>query len=103
MPSGRTISYVEMTFLRSLEQYGLDVDIRQAGIDFANSEYSTLAPMTQAAGICAGVSHRRIRHTRISNSRPNDIDYQIEADCWAHLARDAGLGHRVGREVPVGS
>ena len=30
--------YVEMTFLRSLEQYGLDVSIRQAGLDFANSE-----------------------------------------------------------------
>ena len=31
--------YVEMTFLRTLEQYGLDVSIRQAGIDFANSGY----------------------------------------------------------------
>ena len=28
-----------MTFLRTLEQYGLDVSIRQAGIDFANSRY----------------------------------------------------------------
>ena len=46
--------YVEMTFLRSLEQYGLDVDIRQAGIDFANSSTNSGAPMTQAAGICAG-------------------------------------------------
>lgn len=27
---------VEMIFLRTLEQYGFDVDIRQAGIDFAN-------------------------------------------------------------------
>ena len=31
--------YVEMTFLRSLELYGMDVSIRQAGIDFANSRY----------------------------------------------------------------
>ena len=31
--------YVELTFVRSLEQYGLDVSIRQAGIDFANSTY----------------------------------------------------------------
>lgn len=30
--------YVEMTFLHSLEQYGLDVSIRQAGLDFANSQ-----------------------------------------------------------------
>ena len=36
---GQDDLYVEMTFLRTLEQYGLDVDIRQAGIDFANSEY----------------------------------------------------------------
>ena len=28
--------YVEMTFLRSLELHGLDVSIRQAGIDFAS-------------------------------------------------------------------
>jgi hypothetical protein len=31
--------YVEMTFMRTLELYGLDVSIRQAGIDFANSGY----------------------------------------------------------------
>ena len=31
--------YVEMTFLRTLEQYGFDASIRQAGIDFANSGY----------------------------------------------------------------
>src|SRR4030042_5645986 len=31
--------YVEMTFLRTLELYGMDVPIRQAGIDFANSGY----------------------------------------------------------------
>ena len=36
---GQDDLYVEMTFLRSLEQYGLDVSIRQAGIDFANSGY----------------------------------------------------------------
>ena len=31
--------YVELTFVRSLEQHGLDVSIRQAGIDFANSTW----------------------------------------------------------------
>ena len=35
--------YVEMTFLRTLEQHGWDVSIRQAGIDFANSGYRSLA------------------------------------------------------------
>ena len=36
---GQDDLYVEMTFLRTLEEHGLDVCIRQAGIDFANSEY----------------------------------------------------------------
>ena len=36
---GQDDIYVEMTFLRTLEQYGLDVSIRQAGLDFANSQY----------------------------------------------------------------
>jgi len=31
--------YVETTFLRALEQYGVDVPITQAGVDFANSQY----------------------------------------------------------------
>lgn len=31
--------YVEMTFLKTLEDFGLMVGIRQAGIDFANSRY----------------------------------------------------------------
>ena len=31
--------YVEMTFIRTLEQYGIDCTIEQAGIDFANSVY----------------------------------------------------------------
>ena len=35
---GQDDLYVEMTFLRSLEEYGLDVTMRQAGIDFANSK-----------------------------------------------------------------
>ena len=35
--------YVEMTFLRTLEQHGLGASARQAGIDFANSRYPALA------------------------------------------------------------
>ena len=35
--------YVEMTFVKTLEEYGLDCSIRQAGIDFANSGYRTMA------------------------------------------------------------
>ena len=36
---GQDDLYVEMTFLRTLEEYGLDVSIHQAGLDFANSKY----------------------------------------------------------------
>ena len=36
---GQDDLYVEMTFLRTLEEYGIEASIRQAGIDFANSEY----------------------------------------------------------------
>ena len=31
--------YVEMTFIETLDRYGLTADIRQAGIDFANTRY----------------------------------------------------------------
>ncbi|MBR5080337.1 MAG: ADP-ribosylglycohydrolase family protein, partial [Victivallales bacterium] len=36
---GQDDLYVEMTFIRSMEEHGIDVSIRQAGIDFANSRY----------------------------------------------------------------
>ena len=36
---GQDDIYVEMTFVRTLELHGMDVSIRQAGIDFANSGY----------------------------------------------------------------
>ena len=36
---GQDDLYVEMTFLRTLEEYGFDVSMKQAGIDFANSGY----------------------------------------------------------------
>ena len=39
MAYGNDDLYVEMTFLKTLEDHGLDASIRQAGIDFANSEY----------------------------------------------------------------
>ncbi len=36
---GQDDIYVEMTFIQTLEDYGFDVPIRQAGIDFAGSGY----------------------------------------------------------------
>ncbi|MBO7655601.1 MAG: ADP-ribosylglycohydrolase family protein [Kiritimatiellae bacterium] len=77
---GQDDLYVEMTFLRTLEEYGLDVDIRQAGIDFANSEYALWC--ANAAGrknLRRGIAPPDSSHPAFTPC-PNDIDYQIEAD-----------------------
>ena len=71
--------YVEMTFLRTLEQHGLDVSSRQAGIDFANSRY----PLWHAnkAGrelLRKGIAPPDSGHPAERDA--DDIDYQIEAD-----------------------
>lgn len=77
---GQDDLYVEMTFLRSMEEHGLDVSIRQAGIDFANSEY----PLWHA-NVC-GRKNLRCGIAPPNSSRPefshcaDDIDYQIESD-----------------------
>jgi len=72
--------YVEMTFLRTLELYGMDVSIRQAGIDFANSGY----PLWHANNAGRSLLRRGIAppdsgHPEF-NTHADDIDYQIEAD-----------------------
>lgn len=72
--------YVEMTFLKTLEDYGLDVDIRQAGIDFANSEYDLwCANRAGRINLRKGIAPPDSSHPKF-NRRSNDIDYQIEAD-----------------------
>ncbi len=72
--------YVEMTFLRSLEVYGLDVSIRQAGIDFANSGYD-LAHANECGrhNLRKGIAPPDSGHPQF-NDHADDIDYQIEAD-----------------------
>ena len=72
--------YVEMTFLRTLEQYGLDVDIRQAGIDFANSRYRLWhANRAGRDNLRSGIAPPWSGHPEF-NKHADDIDYQIEAD-----------------------
>ena len=72
--------YVEMTFLRTLECDGLDVDIRRAGIDFANSRYPLwCANVAGRSNLRKGIAPPDTGHPEF-NSRGNDIDYQIEAD-----------------------
>lgn len=72
--------YVEMTFLQTLQRYGLDVSIRQAGIDFANSEYRLgCANRAGRENLRKGIAPPDSGHPAF-NRCPSDIDYQIEAD-----------------------
>jgi hypothetical protein len=72
--------YVEMTFLKTLEDHGFDVSIRQAGIDFANSQYPLWhANRSGRENLRNGIAPPYSGHPRY-NSHADDIDYQIEAD-----------------------
>jgi hypothetical protein len=99
--------YVEMTFLRTLEQYGFDVPIRQAGIDFANSGYPLWhANKAGRDALRAGIAPPDSGHPRF-NSHADDIDYQIEADFAGLLAPGMPnlvieLGEKFGRLMNYG-
>jgi hypothetical protein len=72
--------YVEMTFMRTLETYGFDVSIRQAGIDFANSGYPLWhANNAGRTNLRKGIAPPDSGHPQF-NKCADDIDYQIEAD-----------------------
>lgn len=72
--------YVEMTFLKSLESYGLGVSAAQAGIDFANSEYQLWhANLAARSNLRMGIAPPDSGHPAFSGFT-DDIDYQIEAD-----------------------
>jgi hypothetical protein len=99
--------YVDMTFLRTLEVYGLDVSIRQAGIDFANSGY----PLWHAnrfgrEALRKGIAPPDSGHPQF-NKHADDIDYQIEAD-FAGLVSPGlpntviALGEKFGRLMNYG-
>ena len=99
--------YVEMTFLRTMEQYGLDCSIRQAGIDFANTSYSLWA--ANAAGrtnLRKGIAPPDSSHPEF-NKYPNAIDYQIEADYSGLIAPGMpntviAIGEKFGRIMNYG-
>ena len=77
---GQDDMYVEMTFLRTLELHGLDVSIRQAGIDFANSGYGLAhANAFGRMNVRKGIAPPDSGHPKF-NEHADDIDYQIEAD-----------------------
>ena len=77
---GQDDIYVEMTFLRTLELYGMDVSIRQAGIDFANSGYPLWHANNEGRRLLRrGIAPPDSGHPEF-NKHADDIDYQIEAD-----------------------
>jgi hypothetical protein len=104
---GQDDLYVEMTFLRSMEQYGLDVPIRQAGIDFANSEYGLwCANNAGRTNLRKGIAPPDSSHPQF-NTCPNDIDYQIEADFAGLISPGLpnsviALGEKFGRLMNYG-
>jgi hypothetical protein len=99
--------YVEMTFLRTLEQYGLDCSIRQAGIDFANSGYNLWhANYHGRDNLRKGIAPPDSGHPKF-NKHADDIDYQIEADYSGLIAPGLAnavieLGEKFGRLMNYG-
>ncbi|MBC8372922.1 MAG: ADP-ribosylglycohydrolase family protein [Planctomycetes bacterium] len=99
--------YVEMTFMRTLELYGLDVSIRQAGIDFANSGYRLWhANRAGRDNLRKGIAPPDSGHPKF-NKHADDIDYQIEADFAGLIAPGMPnvtiqLGEKFGRLMNYG-
>lgn len=99
--------YVEMTFLRSLQLHGLDVSIRQAGIDFANSGYSLAhANAHGRRNLRSGIAPPDSGHPEF-NAHADDIHYQIEADFSGLVAPGMpnvgiALGETFGRLMNYG-
>jgi len=104
---GQDDLYVEMTFLRTLEQYGFDASIRQAGIDFANSQYPLwVANRAGRSNLRKGIAPPDSSHPRFHNSA-GAIDYQIEADYSGLIAPGMldipiALGQKFGRLMNYG-
>jgi hypothetical protein len=99
--------YVEMTFLRTLELYGFDCAIRQAGIDFANSGYRLWhANRNGRDNLRKGIAPPDSGHPEF-NRHADDIDYQIEADYAGLIAPGMPnvaieLGEKFGRLMNYG-
>ena len=99
--------YVEMTFIETLDKYGLKVDIRQAGIDFANTRYKLWC--ANAAGrtnLRKGIAPPDSSHPAF-NRYATAIDYQIEADFSGLISpgcpqRVLELGNLFGRLMNYG-
>jgi len=77
--------YVEMTFLKALEQYGLDITPAQAGKAFAATKYELWhANLFGRENVRNGIMPPRSGNPRY-NRHANDIDFQIESDLFGIL------------------
>lgn len=99
--------YVEMTFLKTLENYGWDVSLKQAGLDFATSLYPLWhANSVGRDNLRKGIAPPDSGHPQFSN-HADDIDYQIEADYSGLIAPGMpnvpiALGETFGRIMNYG-
>lgn len=99
--------YAEMTFIKTLADFGWDVPIRQAGIDFANSGYRLWhANHAGRRNLRNGIAPPDSSHPKY-NPCANDIDYQIEADfsglvCPGCPQGAIVLGEKFGRLMNYG-
>lgn len=99
--------YVEMTFLKTMQDYGIDCSIRQAGIDFANSEYMLWGANEMAReNLRYGIAPPESSHPEYHKGT-DWIDYQIEADfsgilCPGMPFQVIDLGEKFGRLMNYG-
>jgi hypothetical protein len=104
---GQDDLYVEMTFLRTLETYGLEVSPSQAGLDFAASEYALWhANSAGRLNLRAGTAPPDSGHPYY-NPHADDIDYQIESDFAGLISpglpnQAIALGETFGRLMNYG-
>jgi len=104
---GQDDLYVEMTFIRTLEQYGIDCSIEQAGIDFANSEYMLWGANEMGReNLRFGIKPPASSHPKFHKGA-DWIDYQIEADYSGIIAPGLpneviALGDKFGRIMNYG-
>jgi len=77
--------HIEMTFIKTLETYGLDVSARQAGIDFANVNTGVHANFYGKDALRSGIAppdsgHPQFNRSGVNQIYSDEIDYQIESD-----------------------
>ena len=78
--------YVELTFLATIEKYGIDVGPEQIGKDFGASKYPLWhANKAGRDNIRKGVMPPLSGHPRY-NPHADDIDFQIEADMFGLIS-----------------